>query len=1086
MRKGFRTFATLGCLALALSAYTQEYFFRTYSIEQGLPQSSIFCATEDQRGEMWVGTEGSGVCRFNGSEFRVIDESMGLSDNVVRSVFEDSQGNIWIGTDEGIDRYDGKVLHSFMETEISGTPVLAIAEDHSGTIWVGTQSKGLFSIVQTDSLVVTNYTIADGLSNVFVFDIDVDRDNRVWVSLIGGINIIETEEEEVQITKLIEGFDIPSANILCGNEDAEGNMWFGTITSGLFMVRQTDDLDNVEVVVPDFLEMLNGERVYDIHWTAGDGCYVATDKQGVVHFDNRGIIDHFTKESGIHTNQVYRITETAGGDLWFSTIGKGILKYERKLLVKYHKEAGVRGTRFYELLPGWEGEMMVGSDEGFTIYEFDGDRPEEVVHYGEDDGLPASNITAVTTDGKGIWLGCSEGLVRIANGAVSVPEFNSGLGSKRVNCLLSDVEGNLWIGTDNGYSLYTGGELFRINEAQGFVNNEVQTIIEHSSGDIYLGTLGGLVRMRGQEYTDFVREDGLTEVMIHALAEDRNGDLWIGTFGGGIFLFDMDHDSVPIRKIAGKEVLSSGNIYSLGFLNDSVLLAATESGFEQITIDRDNNVVQTVHFDVNDGFPGGGNNINALYIDEQDRAWFGNSEGLVRFDPACAGLVREPPEIYITNLKLFFKEQDWSRWGETVPWFDLPKELTLSHNDNHLTIGYSGVFYGNPDDLTYSYFLDGQSKDWSPFLAARDVDFPGLRPGRYLFHVKAKNKYGVTGEETTFSFYIRPPFWQRPWFMILVLVVLVVTVVVIIRLRTRQLQQETIRLEKIVAERTREVVEQKDQIEKQHDIVVKQNMEIEASIHYAERIQKAVIPSQDLLKRNFEESFIIFRPQHIVSGDFYWVGQKSGKLVFTAADCTGHGVPGAFMSMLGISYLNQIVLEENQFDPGKILDQLRTHIINSFKQREQEMEDRKDGMDICLCSYDLETKKLRCASAYNSLLLVRANGAEAECIEYEADRMPVGLYSVMDNFRTFEVDFRQGDKIYLYSDGFPDQFGGPKYKKYMKKRFKQMLVEHYDKPMEEQKETFTGMLADWMSYQDPDGEPIQQIDDIIVMGIRLG
>ena len=381
--------------------------------------------------------------------------------------------------------------------------------------------------------------------------------------------------------------------------------------------------------------------------------------------------------------------------------------------------------------------------------------------------------------------------------------------------------------------------------------------------------------------------------------------------------------------------------------------------------------------------------------------------------------------------------------------------------------------------------MEGQSKDWSPYIPEQEVVFPGLGPGRYLFQVKAMNKYGITGEATEFLFAIQPPFWLRPWFITLMVVLLVATVILLIRLRTRKLQLEKVRLEKIVAERTCEIMEQKEQIEKQHNIVVKQNLEIEASIQYAERIQKAVIPSQELLKSHFEDSFIIFRPQHIVSGDFYWMGQKNSKLVFATADCTGHGVPGAFMSMLGISYLNQIVLEENQFEPGKILNQLRTHIINSFKQREQEMEDRKDGMDICLCSYDLETRKLQCASAYNSLLLIRPNNGKAECIEYEADRMPVGLYSIMDNFRTFDVNFQPGDKIYLYSDGFPDQFGGPMYKKFMKKRFKQMLVDHNQKPMEEQKAAFTEALSDWMSYHDPDGEPIQQIDDIILMGIRL-
>jgi len=320
----------------------------------------------------------------------------------------------------------------------------------------------------------------------------------------------------------------------------------------------------------------------------------------------------------------------------------------------------------------------------------------------------------------------------------------------------------------------------------------------------------------------------------------------------------------------------------------------------------------------------------------------------------------------------------------------------------------------------------------------------------------------------------------------MLVIIIIASVIIIIRWRIRKLQKEKEELEKIVVERTREVVEQKDQIERQHDIVKNQNIEIEASIQYAEKIQKAVVPTKDILTKQFKDSMVLWRPQHIVSGDFYWIGRKDGKLIFTAADCTGHGVPGAFMSMLGISALNQIVNEEATTDPGEILTKLRMHIINSFKQHEQDLEDRQDGMDICICSFDTESRKLHYAGAYNSLFLLKKNGdKEPECIEYPADRMPVGLYAKMDDFTTNIVDFSPGDAVYLFSDGFPDQFGGPKYKKFMKKRFRQMVIDNYHKPMSEQYDIFNSTIDEWMSYKDPEGEEIIQTDDVIVMGVRL-
>ncbi|MFC2129527.1 two-component regulator propeller domain-containing protein [Bacteroidota bacterium] len=828
---------------------------------------------------------------------------------------------------------------------------------------------------------------------------------------------------------------------------------------------------------------MNEERIWDIHWTANNECYVATEEQGVVHFTEDNLLNQYTKVNGIKTNQIYRITESTTGDIWFSTLGNGILKFENKLLVNYHDGAGIKGNQIFDVEIDNNGEIMIGSDEGFSIYTFQGDQVEEIANYGTKDGLPSNDITSVSSKNGEIWLGSSNGLAQILNGRVRIPDFNAGLLSPKVNCLLQDSQGNLWIGTDNGYNLYMNKDLYRVNEDRGFINNEVQTIIEHSNGDIWMGTLGGLVRLRGTEYTDFNKEDGLIELSIHAIAENKNGDLWLGTFGGGIFMFSEGNDSIPISLIAGNDILSSNNIYSLEFLSDSVLIAGTESGFDHITIGPDNQVRHSVHYDVNDGYPGGGNNLNALAI-QDDLVWFGNSEGLVRFDPSQQS-DQAPPELQINRLKLFFEEQDWKTYGPTVPWFNLPHDLMLPYKDDHLTIGFSSIFYGNHNGISYSYFLEGQSKDWSPYLQSMEVDFPGLRPGKYNFQVKAKNKYGIEGDTESFSFEIKPPFWMRPWFIILVVIILIASVILYVNWRTRKLQLEKIRLEKIVEERTHEVVKQKEEIERQHDIVVKQNDEIEASIHYAERIQKAVVPSEDLLKHNFDDSFILWRPQHIVSGDFYWVGEKNNIIIFTAADCTGHGVPGAFMSMLGVSYLNQIVLEESTTDPGKILDKLRDHIINSFSQKEQGEAERKDGMDIAMCAFNKKTKKLYYSGAYNPLYLVRHKGSESEIIEYSADKMPVGLYAIMDGFKTVEINYQKGDSIYLTSDGFPDQFGGERFKKFMKKRFREMLLSNQDKSFPEQKHIYDETLEKWMSFKDPDGEEIDQTDDVLVIGVMM-
>ena len=220
------------------------------------------------RHEIWIGTEGSGVCRFNGSEVIILDKDEGLTGNVVRSLYEDSKGNIWIGTDNGLDKYDGYDLHSFRETDISETNVLAINEDRNGNIWIGTQSKGLFRISEGDSLEIENFTTSNGLVSPFIFDIDFDQYNRMWLSMIGGINVVEYHQGNFSVKRLVEGKEIPSGNILCGDKDINGDFWFGSFDDGLFKIEVKEDLSEIKWEKPDFVSFLDQTRIWDIKWTA--------------------------------------------------------------------------------------------------------------------------------------------------------------------------------------------------------------------------------------------------------------------------------------------------------------------------------------------------------------------------------------------------------------------------------------------------------------------------------------------------------------------------------------------------------------------------------------------------------------------------------------------------------------------------------------------------------------------------------------------------------------------------------------------------------------------------------------------------
>lgn len=270
------------------------------------------------------------------------------------------------------------------------------------------------------------------------------------------------------------------------------------------------------------------------------------------------------------------------------------------------------------------------------------------------------------------------------------------------------------------------------------------------------------------------------------------------------------------------------------------------------------------------------------------------------------------------------------------------------------------------------------------------------------------------------------------------------------------------------------LAEQNEQIKKQRDQIFQQKKEITDSIHYASRIQRAVLPSPKVLEDYNIQYFILYKPRDIVSGDFYWINAKDNKIIVTAADCTGHGVPGAFMSMLGMALLNEITSKSEVTSAAQILDELRTLVIKSLHQSGS-VEETKDGMDMALCVFDSDLKRVQFAGAFNPLYLVRGN----ELIEGPADRMPVGFHDKQTtNFTNTEIPLQPGDTLYIFSDGYVDQFGGENGKKFMAKRFKQLLIDIHDKAMEEQKQILDVTITEWRGELD-------QVDDILVIGMRV-
>ena len=432
-----------------------------------------------------------------------------------------------------------------------------------------------------------------------------------------------------------------------------------------------------------------------------------------------------------------------------------------------------------------------------------------------------------------------------------------------------------------------------------------------------------------------------------------------------------------------------------------------------------------------------------------------------------------------------------------------PGDIELSYSNNALYIQVSSPFYLKNNAVEYQYKLIGLTRDWTQWSQNAEIHFPFIPPGDYVLLLKSKTILGNTSKTVKIPVTIKKPFTQTALFFMLVGIGVILLILLIIRLRLRKLRQDKIILEKKVKERTKTITEQneeitaqrddlaerneeilqqkeeitaqRDEIEKQKDQIQGQHDNIRKSIHYAERIQSAILAKEEQIKSWLNDYFILFKPRDIVSGDFYWINKLDNKVIVVAADCTGHGVPGAFMSMLGVAFLNEITADKANLHANMILNRLRDYVKNTLSQRGKENE-AKDGMDISLMVFDFDAQKAEFAGAFNSLYMIR-NG---ELSEVKADKMPVGIYlKEQESFTNHEIDIQKGDTFYMLSDGYPDQFGGPKNRKFMRKPFKRMLLGMQNQPMEQQKEILDRTFQEWLA------NTYEQTDDVLVIGVRI-
>ena len=568
------------------------------------------------------------------------------------------------------------------------------------------------------------------------------------------------------------------------------------------------------------------------------------------------------------------------------------------------------------------------------------------------------------------------------------------------------------------------------------------------NGNVWIGTESmrgkpGLIKYDSSK-DDFKRVPALSGIIPRALVMDRKGVLWIGTSEG---LKAFRNDSI-ILSITQNDGLLSNNINLLTIGEDGSIYIGTNNGLNRYFPESK----RIFSYTERNGFSGIETKPNAVFKSPSGDLWFGTANGATHLNPLETSTRSLEPLTHLMNMQVNYETRK------------MAPGLKLNYNEKPVLFDYYSICLTNPDVVRYKVKLDGADEDWRPVTDQTRAIYSALPPGKYTFNVIASNSQGIwNSKPVTFHFIIKPPFYLTWWFILLSFVLIVVIVVMYINIREQNLIKEKIILEEKVKERTAEVVQKSMEIEEK-------NRDITASIRYAERIQRAMLPKED----TFKETFVLFMPKDIVSGDFYWMYDNGDWQFIAVVDCTGHGVPGAFMSIIGHNSLNKVVREYGLTRPSAIVDQLNNEVMKALLQRHEKA--ITDGMDLALIAFNKRNFTLEFAGAFNPMYLVR----KGEVFVYRGDRFPIGM-TTMDEKKTFTnqlVDIQPGDMVYMCSDGYADQFGSAEVKKYKSANVKKLLSAICDLPVNEQKDRLEKEILTWKG-------DLEQVDDILFIGTKI-
>jgi ligand-binding sensor domain-containing protein/serine phosphatase RsbU (regulator of sigma subunit) len=1048
------------------NGFAQNFNIVKLGVREGLLHSLVTGITQDKRGDIWMST-GGGLCRYNGVDFEYITTRNGLKSTRLTCVATDEDDNIWVGSSKGLNLIIGKSIHSIPDSLI-GSEVLAISSAGSLSVWVATVD-GLYKVCNTNGVFSSTKVYAPTQYSTESSQIFQDRtlssfiyhskSNKVFYGNNGNLyNIYPERIEKINID--------PSIQINAITEISDSIILLGT-NRGINKYENNNiaPYSNLKTSNIDIKSLtFDNEKI----WFLGKNAETGSNETLLFSIDVKApyFLRKIGKSNGLadEPTQMYIDHE---GNVW-TTSNNGVSILKGNAFVAYTTANGLIGNKIWGVHRTNDSSLWVGTiGEGLTVL-----KGTEILHYSIKNGLPDNYVGKIYQAKNGsIYVGTSNaGLCKAQynnkNKSYSFLRLPLLEGTKlRIDDLIEDELGNIWVATSKGLYASSNGQqfthkpIFQMDTGQVFVQ---KLLIDPLRKVMWIGTRYlGLYYMQGNVILRFNAFDPKEEVS--SLTLDSQGDLWIGTRNNGV----LRYDGVALTRLTEKDGLASNLIYLLHADDQNNLWIGSNLGIDKFDIIafKNENRVSIRHYGSDEGLVDLETNLNGVFSDQNSVFWVATNGGLLKYERSADKPNSVPPIVRITSLKLNSQTTDWQSYSTGIdPWNGLPSELSMRHNQNHFTFEFIGISFRNPKQVNYAWKLDGFDTKWIE-SRSRQAIYSNLPPGNYVFRVKAANSDSVWSNEVqSMPFTIRPPFWATWWFRISMVIIVAILIYFYVINRIRSLRKKQRELENLVNVRTIELREQ-------FEIVDVKNKQILDSLKYAKFLQDAILVSIDNIKSNFADAFIFNRPKDYVSGDFFWHTRSNDISVFAVADCTGHGIPGAIISVICENALRLSVTNCEFKNPAEILVQTNKYVIDTFAKTHKEIH---HGMEVALCIFNHSTGELTFSGASLGMNLITNN----QPIDLKPSIHRIGWDLSIPKYFNVSKHLSKGDTIYLFTDGFGDQFEPKNKKKYSKARLKKLLFDNTKVASDEMIALLSNEFDAWKANYD-------QIDDVLVVGIKI-